>query len=58
MAVNSDLARCETESERYDVRRDGKAWLAAKLKTHTSRLVTFQRDDSKGELPATIGCSF
>lgn len=41
-----------------DMLRDGQAWLAEKLKTHASRLVTYQRDDAEAELPATIGRSF
>ena len=41
-----------------DMLRDGQAWLGAKLKTHASRLVTYQRDDAETELPATIGRSF
>ncbi|QDT62365.1 hypothetical protein SV7mr_49130 [Stieleria bergensis] len=41
-----------------DMLRDGQAWLAEKLKTHASRLVTYQRDDAEADLPATIGRSF
>ena len=40
-----------------DMLRDGQAWLGEKLRTHASRLVVYQRDESEAELPATIGRS-
>ena len=38
-----------------DMLAEGQSWLSEKLRTHASRLVTYQRDAIDVELPATIG---
>jgi hypothetical protein len=40
-----------------DMLHTGQSWLSEKLRTHASRLVTYQRDNVEAELPATIGRS-
>ena len=40
-----------------DMLHAGQSWLSEQLKTHASRLVTYQRDTVEAELPATVGRS-